>query len=70
MNTIAFVLLAKVGSPVGGFLQIIVAIFVIYWAYQKDTPSSTYSRTIVDANQEQINALQTEKNTATTMVAR
>lgn len=60
MNIIVYVLLSKVGIPVGGFLPLIVAILVIYWTYRKDNPSSTYMRTGVDANQERRNALQTK----------
>ncbi len=60
MNTLSFILLSKVGLPIGGFLPLIVAILVIYWAYRKDNPSSTYMRTGVDANQERRNALQTK----------
>lgn len=60
MNTLSFILLSKVGLPVGGFAPLIVAILVIYWVYRKDNPSSSYTRTGVDANQERIHALRTE----------
>lgn len=62
MNTLSFILLSKVGLPVGGFAPLIVAILVIYWVYRKDNPSSSYHRTDVDAEQERQNALKTEED--------
>ena len=42
MNELAFILLSKVGTPVGGFGALIVAFLVVYWVYKKDHPSSTH----------------------------
>ena len=42
MIGLAFILLSKVGTPVGGFGALIVAFLVVYWVYKKDHPSSTH----------------------------
>jgi hypothetical protein len=52
MIELAFILLSKVGTPVGGFGALIVTFLVVYWVYKKEQPSSTHNRIYIETKQE------------------
>lgn len=61
MNELAFILLSKVGTPVGGFGALIITFLVVYWVYKKEHPSSTHNRIYIETKQEPAKAPQTEE---------
>jgi hypothetical protein len=61
MIELAFILLSKVGTPVGGFGALIVTFLVVYWVYKKEQPSSTHNRIYIETKQEPAKAPQTEE---------